>query len=75
MFSHDREDYIERKLLHLRSQLIAYQDMIERGNELNEITQCNIIDSLQLSVEEVLNAVQKTDIIKKRRKGEVINLV
>jgi hypothetical protein len=75
MFSHDRDDYIERKLLHMRSQLIAYQDIIENGNKLNEITHCNIIDGLQLSIEEVLNALQKTQIIKQNKKSEVFNLV
>mgnify|MGYP001061652803 CR=1 FL=1 len=75
MFEHDRDDYIERKLIHIRSQLIAYQDMIEKGHELNVATDCNIIDSMQLQIEEILHAFKKTSLINKRHKSDVFTIV
>ena len=75
MIDHDRDDYIERKLIHLRSQLIAYQDMIENGHSLQVATDCNLIDNMQLQVEEVLHAFKQSDVIKTKKKSDLLSLV
>jgi hypothetical protein len=50
-------------------------DMIENGHSLQVATDCNLIDNMQLQVEEVLHAFKQSDVIKTKKKSDLLSLV
>lgn len=49
--------------------------MIENGHALQMATDCNLIDNMQLQVEEALHAFKQSDVIRTKKKSDVLSLV